>query len=151
MTTIGSLIQNRPVFSVRHDATVFEATKYMAEKNVGAVAVYDGTRLVGIFSERDVTTRVVARGLDPGTVLVEQAMTKDLVVAEAGESEESCLRKMKAANCRHLPVVSGERLLGLISLRDLLQLGLTERDENIEFLHSYLFHLSPDAEKRSKG
>jgi len=151
MTTIGSLVRDRPVFSVRHDSTILEAAKYMAERNAGAVAVYDGTRLVGIFSERDIITRVIARGLDPSVVRVEQAMTKDLVVADAGESEESCLRKMKAANCRHLPVVSGEQFLGLISLRDLLQLGLSERDEKIEFLHSYLFHLSPDAEKRSKG
>ena len=78
-------------------------------------------------------------------------MTKDLVVADAGESEESCLRKMKAANCRHLPVISGETLVGVVSLRDLLQIELTERDEKLEFLNSYLFHLPPDAETRFKA
>jgi CBS domain-containing protein len=123
----------------------------MAEKNVGAIAVLDGSRLVGIFSERDVITRVVAKSLDPRTTPVDQVMTKNLIVAEAEENEESCLRKMKAANCRHLPVVSGGNVIGMISLRDLLQVELSERDEKLEYLTSYLFHLSPDAEQRLKS
>ena len=148
MTTLHSLIQSKPVFTVQHSATVLEVARYIAEKNVGAVAVLEGMRLVGIFSERDIITRVVAKQLDPKTVRVEQVMTKDLVVADAIEGQESALRKMKAANCRHLPVVSGETLLGVISLRDLLQVEITERDEKLEFLNSYLFHLPPDADKR---
>ena len=150
MTTIGSLVQAKEVFAVQRTSTVLDAVKYMAEKNVGALAVLEGNRLAGIFSERDVVTRVVAKQLNVSTVTVEQVMTKDLVVAEAGESEESCLRKMKAANCRHLPVVSGDTLVGLVSLRDLLQVEITERDEKLEFLNSYLFHLPPDAEQRLK-
>jgi predicted transcriptional regulator len=70
-------------------------------------------------------------------------MTKDIVVAETTEDEESCLRKMKAANCRHLPVVFGDSLVGLLSLRDLLQVELSERDEKLEVLNNYLFHLPP--------
>lgn len=150
MTTIGSMIQSRPVFTVQRDITVLQAVEYMAEKNIGAVAVLDGGRLVGIFSERDVIKRVVAKKLDPDKVQVEQVMTKELVVANESEDEESCLRKMKSANCRHLPVVSGDKLVGVVSLRDLLQVELSERDEKIEFLNSYLFHLPPDAEKRTK-
>jgi CBS domain-containing protein len=151
MTTIGSIIGSRPVFAVQRTAVVLDAVRYMAEKNIGAIAVLEGSRLVGIFSERDVITRVVAKLLDPKTIMVDQVMTKELVVAEAEESEESCLRKMKAASCRHLPVVSGENLIGMISLRDLLQVELSERDEKLEYLTSYLFHLSPDAEQRLKS
>ena len=147
MTTIGSLVQGRPVFALQRKSTVFEAAKYMADKNIGAVAVLEGTRLVGIFSEGDVIIRVVAKQLDPNDVRVEDVITKDLLVAQATESEESCLRKMKSANCRHLPVVSGDQLVGLISLRDLLQVELTEREEKLEFLNSYLFHLPPGADK----
>jgi signal-transduction protein with cAMP-binding, CBS, and nucleotidyltransferase domain len=95
-------------------------------------------------SERDVIQRVVADKLDPGTIQVEEIMTRELVVADASETEESCLRKMKAAHCRHLPVVSGETLVGILSLRDLLQVELTEREEKLEFLTSYMFHLPPD-------
>ena len=143
MTTAGMLIQDRPVFAVQQTATVFDAAAFMAEKNIGAIAVLDGSRLTGILSERDVITRIVAKRIAPESVEVGRVMTRDLVVAEIGESKESCLRKMKAANCRHLPVVSGEELLGIISLRDLLQVELTDRDETLEFLNNYLFHLPP--------
>ena len=120
----------------------------MAEKSVGALAVLEGTRLVGIFSERDVITRVISKDIDPRSTRVEEVMTTDLIVAQANESEDACLRKMKGANCRHLPIVSGEILVGIISLRDLLQVELTEREEKLEFLNSYLFHLPPGSEKR---
>ena len=148
MTSIGSLLGERPVYSIQLDATVLDAALCMAERNIGAIPVLEETRLVGILSERDVIQRVIARKLDPGALRVEEIMTRELVVAEASENEESCLRKMKAANCRHLPVVSGESLVGIISLRDLLQVELTEREEKIEFLTSYLFHLPPDADRR---
>lgn len=150
MTTIGSLVNARPVFSVQLQAKVVDAVRIMAEKNVGALAVLEGSLLVGIFSERDVVTRVVAKQLDPRFVPVKDVMTKQLVVADAAESDEACLRKMKAANCRHLPIVSGDKLVGMISLRDLLLAGLTERDEKLEYLTSYLFHLSPDAGEKSQ-
>jgi CBS domain-containing protein len=143
MTMIGKFITGRPVFAVQQTATVLDAVRYMAEKNVGAVAVLEGQRLVGIFSERDVITRVIARDLSPKNIVIEQVMTKDIVVAETTEDEESCLRKMKAANCRHLPVVFGDSLVGLLSLRDLLQVELSERDEKLEVLNNYLFHLPP--------
>ena len=144
MPTIGSILQSRTVFSVQRTATVLEAVRSMAEKNIGAMAVLDGNRLVGIFSERDVITRVVSKGLDPGSMKIEQVMTKDLIIADSGESDDACLRKMKAGNCRHLPVISNGLLVGLISLRDLLQVELSERDEKLEFLTNYMFHLPPN-------
>jgi CBS domain-containing protein len=147
MIPIGSVIEGRPVYSVQRDATVLEAVRFMAERNIGAIPILDETRLVGILSERDVMTRVVARTQDPGKVRVDDVMTKKLVVAESTETEESCLRKMNAANCRHLPVVSGETLVGIISLRDLLQVKLTEHEEKLEFLTNYMFHLPPDSER----
>ena len=150
MATIGSLVRDRPLFSVGQQTKVLEAARYMADKNVGALAVVDGTRLVGIFSERDVIKRVIAKQLDPQSVAVEEVMTRDLVVADVAESEDDCLRKMKAAGCRHLPVVSGDRLVGMISLRDLLQVGLIEREEKLEYLTSHMFNVSSDPEKRKK-
>ncbi len=151
MATIGSLVSDRPLFSVGKQTMVLEAVRYMAEKNVGALAVVDGARLVGIFSERDVIKRVVAQQLDPRSVQVEAVMTREIVVADAAESEAACIRKMKAAGCRHLPVVSGDRLVGMISLRDLLQVELTEREEKLEYLTSYMFNVSPDPEQRKKS
>jgi CBS domain-containing protein len=151
MASIGSLIGDRPVYAVQRDATVLEAARCMAERNIGAIPVLENNRLVGIVSERDVIRRVVADKLDPGTIQVEEIMTRELVVADASETEESCLRKMKAAHCRHLPVVSGETLVGILSLRDLLQVELTEREEKLEFLTSYMFHLPPDPEQHPRA
>jgi CBS domain-containing protein len=115
----------------------------MAERRVGAVSVLEGTRLVGIVSERDIMTRLVARGLDPAATRVAEIMTRDLVVADAGESHEDGLRKMKQAGCRHLPVVEADRLVGMVSLRDLLQVDLTEKDEEIRWLNAYIHFMPP--------
>ena len=139
---ISELIQSRSVYIIQHTATAFEAAQIMAEKNIGALAVVNNqSQLVGILSERDIITRVIAARRDPRITSVDSIMTRDLVVAQLDEDEGSCLRKMKAANCRHLPVVSGQTLLGLISLRDLLQIEVSDRDEKLEFLHNYIFRV----------
>ena len=147
MSTLGKFLQGRAVYTVQQTTSVHEAASYMAEHSIGAVAVLDKTRLVGIFSERDVIVRVVAPRLDPGRTKVEEVMTRDLIVAGVDDTQEMCLRKMKGANCRHLPIVSGDTLLGIISLRDLLQVELSDRQEKLEFLTDYLFHVPPDRDK----
>jgi len=148
MMSIKQLIADRSVYTVDKHATVQVAVEYMAEKNIGAVSVMDGSRLVGIFSERDVINRVVSKGLNPRATPVKSVMTSNLVVADADETYQSCLRKMKQANCRHLPIVDGDKLLGFISLRDLLQVEISEKEDNIEFLHNYMFHVPPGVEKK---
>lgn len=148
MTSVKSMIENRPLFAVDKSETVQSAAEYMARNNIGAVPVMDGTRLVGIFSERDVINRVVAKELEPRQTLVQDVMTTNLVVAESDETHEDCLKKMKQANCRHLPVVEGETLIGVISLRDLLQVDIHEKDDKIEFLNNYMFHVPAGFEKK---
>jgi CBS domain-containing protein len=149
MKTIGGLVSGREVFHVRADHSVREAARYMTDRRVGAVAVLDGTRLVGILSERDVMGRVVALQLDADRTRVGDIMTKDLVVAQSGDSHEEGLRKMKQAGCRHLPVVDGERLVGMVSLRDLLQIDLSEKDEEIRWLNAYIHFIPPVKEGTS--
>jgi CBS domain-containing protein len=80
--------------------------------------------------------------------MVGDVMTKDIVVATVDESHDSCLRKMRKASCRHLPIVDGESLVGFISLRDLLQVEISEKDDALEFLNNYMFHVSPTLEKK---
>ena len=147
MLSIREIISNRPVFSVERGASVQSAAEYMTRHNIGAVSVMEGGRLVGIFSERDVINRVIAQRLDPRSTSVESVMTSQIVVASVDEGYESCLRKMKQASCRHLPVVEGDRLVGVISLRDLLQVDISEKDDKIEFLNAYMFHVAPGVEK----
>jgi CBS domain-containing protein len=120
----------------------------MARNNIGAVPVMDGTRLVGIFSERDVINRVVAKNLGPALTKVSDVMTTNIVVADVDETHEDCLKKMKQANCRHLPVVDGQTLVGMISLRDLLDVDIHEKDDAIHFLTDYMFHVPAGMEKK---
>ena len=149
MKTIGALMGGREVYYVRAEMTVREVAAYMTERRVGAVAVLDGTRLAGILSERDIMSRVVARGLDPDRTRAAEVMTKDLVVAHGPDSHEDGLRAMKQAGCRHLPVVEGDRLVGMVSQRDLLQVDLTEKDEEIRWLNAYIHFIPPVKEGRS--
>lgn len=144
MKTIGSVVEGREVFFLRAEQTVREASRYMVDKRIGAAAVLDGSRLAGILSERDVMGRVVARGLDPDATRVAEVMTRELVVAEKAESHEDGLRKMKQAGCRHLPVVEGGRLVGMLSLRDLMQVDLSEKDEEIRWLNAYIHYTPPE-------
>lgn len=148
MTSIKQLLEHRSLFSVNKDSTVQAAVEYMALNNIGAVPVMQETRLVGIFSERDVINRVIAKNLTPQATRVADVMTTNLVVAESDETSDDCLRKMKQANCRHLPVVEGETLVGIISLRDLLQVEISEKDDKIEFLNNYMFHIPAGMEKK---
>jgi len=141
--TVGTLVAGREVYHVRVEHTVREAARYMSDRRVGAVAVLQGDRLSGVLSERDIMSRVVARGLDPDAVKVGEVMTRDLVVASASDSNEDGVRKMKQAGCRHLPVIQGDRFLGMVSLRDLLQVDLSEKDEEIRLLSAYIHYVPP--------
>jgi CBS domain-containing protein len=128
MKTIGLLLSGREVYHIADDQSVREAARYMTERRVGAVAVLAGDRLAGILSERDIMGRVVGR-------------TKD--------THEDGLRKMKQAGCRHLPVVEGDHLVGMVSQRDLLQVDLTEKDEEIRWLNAYIHFIPPAKEGTS--
>ena len=143
--TIGDVVRGREIYVLREDQSVREAARYMTERRVGAVAVLSGSRLVGILSERDIMGRVVARRLDPDATKVGDVMTRELIVAEVKESHEDGVRKMKQAGCRHLPVVDAGNLVGMVSLRDLLQVDLTEKDEEIRWLNAYIHYVPPEA------
>jgi CBS domain-containing protein len=143
MKTLREIMREGFLFTVQRNATVATACGAMAQNNVGIVAVLDGDRLVGVFSERDVVRRIVDRGLDPGRTLVADAMTTGLVVADADEDYQSAMRKMDQANIRHLPVVSGERLLSMLSIRDLMRVAIEDRGQEIEVLKEYLYQVPP--------
>jgi CBS domain-containing protein len=150
MKTIGAVVAGRQdLFRLGPQQSVRDAARYMTERRVGAVCVLDGTRLVGVLSERDIMGRVVAAGLDLDHTTVGEAMTRDLVVADAGESHEDGLRKMKQAGCRHLPVVQADKLLGMVAQRDLLQVDLSEKDEEIRWLNAYIHFIPPVREGTS--
>jgi CBS domain-containing protein len=150
MKTIGALVAGRDaMYSLTPQQSVRDAARYMTERRVGAVCVLDDARLVGVLSERDIMGRVVAPGLDLDRTRVGEVMTRDLVVAQSGDSHEDALRRMKQAGCRHLPVVEGDKLVGMVAQRDLLQVDLSEKDEEIRWLNAYIHFIPPVREGTS--
>ena len=103
-------------------------------------------QLAGVFTERDLMMRVVARGLEPAATPLANVMTPNPVVVDTSDSVQTCLRTMKQAKCRHLPVVSAGRLVGMVSLRDLLQLEVADRSEEADLMRSYIHSVPPGTE-----
>lgn len=126
MSTLRDLVKERKVFSVDASRTVLEAARYMMEHNVGAVPVMRNGDLVGILSERDIMNRVVAAGRTPGTTAVSEVMTANPRAVAGEESLEECMFIMREFGFRHLPVIDGKELKGLVSLRDVLEYQAAE-------------------------
>jgi len=120
MTTLRDLVKDRKLYSVEGTRTVLDAARFMMEHNIGALPVMRNGQLAGILSERDIMNRVVAVGRTPGTTAISEVMTANPRAVSADESVEECLFIMKEFGFRHLPIVDGEELKGLVSLRDIL-------------------------------
>lgn len=120
MAHIYDLVKDRRIYSVDAGQTVLEAARFMVEHNIGAVPVLRNGELVGIFSERDIMTRVVAGARSPGTTKISEVMTSNPRVVGIEESVENCLFMMSEYGFRHLPICEGKTLKGLVSLRDIL-------------------------------
>jgi len=142
MRTIGEILAGkhlRVVVSVEVSDTVLEAVRQMDEANTGAVVVLERNRLVGIFTERDLMRRVVLKGRDVSATSVAEVMTRDLLFSEPAEAGEEAMAKMTRHRCRHLPVVDGERLVGVISIGDLMKEISDEQSVEIHFLKEYIY------------
>lgn len=129
MATLRDLLKDRKVHSIDAGRTVLEAARFMMEQNIGALPVLRNGDLAGIFSERDIMNRVVAAGRTPGTTAVSEVMTPNPRSVPLDESVEECLFIMHEFGFRHLCIVEGKELKGLVSLRDILmhQAGEMER------------------------
>ncbi|MGH7373351.1 MAG: CBS domain-containing protein [Candidatus Rokuibacteriota bacterium] len=129
------------LYVVRRGESVREAVQVMTANNVGILIVLEGDRLVGVFSERDVVRRVVARGLDPDRTPVGDVMTSQIIVGDPDEDHQSAIRKMDQANIRHLLVVKGTEMLSMISIRDLIRVDMQDKSEEIRYLQEYLYQV----------
>jgi len=119
MAGIYELVKNRKTYSVTVDQTVLEAARLMTEHNIGALAVLRDSELAGILSERDIVKRVVALGRSAGLTKVSEVMTAKPRVVSPDETVEECLFIMREFGFRHLPIVDGNALKGLVSIRDI--------------------------------
>jgi CBS domain-containing protein len=138
MATVRDLIHHRTIYYVQPNQTVSEAANYMVDCNVGAVPVLDDTKLVGIFSERDIMRRVVTEGRNPLTTHIAEVMSTDVRTVEPSASSEEAMCLMQSHGVRHLPVCEDRTLVGFLSLRDLLRCHLDEKSGEAEMMRAYI-------------
>jgi CBS domain-containing protein len=132
-------IQAKPLCTVVPEATVFEALHLLAKHEVGALAVIDPHgKLMGIVSERDYTRKVALQGKNSRDAKVEDIMTRQVLVVSPKSRARECMALMSSRKIRHLPVVDGETLLGMLSIRDLLDAIIAEQTQTIQQLESYI-------------
>ena len=143
MKQVSDVIADQVLTVIEPGINVRNAAQTMADRNIGAVAVVASGKLAGIFSERDIMARVVAKGLNPDETLVEGVMSKQLVVADPSENIDQALQKMHSIHARHLPVVSDGILVGMVSIRDLLEVDDAQQRAKATFLRELVTY-SPD-------
>jgi CBS domain-containing protein len=144
MHVLAQVVRSRGLVSARPHESALDAARRMSEAQVGALVVLDGDVLVGIFSERDLMTRVVVARRDPSETPVSAVMTREVVTAELEDRVDACEEKMRRTGCRHLPVLARGRVVGMISMRDLLSDELEEERHEIRELRAYLHQIPVD-------
>jgi len=140
MKTVAQLLRTKghEVLSVSPELSVFEALEVMAEKNVGALLVLEGERLVGVFSERDYARKVILKGKASKEIPVREIMSTHVLYVRPQQTVEDCMALMTDKRVRHLPVMEEERLVGVISIGDVVKAIIAEQEFMIEQLQNYI-------------
>ena len=138
--TIDSILNNkgRQIWSIDPGATIYDAIAMMAERSVGALLVCSGGRLVGIISERDYARKVILQGRSSSTTRVEEIMTRNVIVVTPRTRTRECMQLMTEKAIRHLPVVDDNRVIGMVSIRDIVSDIIADQDFTIEQLEHYI-------------
>lgn len=126
------------LWHVTPDMTVYAAVEKLARLDAGALLVMDGDRLAGVFSERDYTRKITLVGRNSKETRVSEIMTANVITVNASTRTRECMSLMSARKIRHLPVIDGERVLGMISIRDIMDDIIADHEHTIESLQSYI-------------
>ena len=143
MKTVAQLLKakdqkNQDVHTIQWDHTVFEALVRMSEKNVGALPVVQDNKVVGIISERDYARKIMLKGLSSVTTKVHEVMSAPVITVDTHKRVEECMNIMTDSHLRHLPVVEDGKLLGLLSIGDLVKEAIAEQADLIRQLEQYI-------------
>jgi CBS domain-containing protein len=140
MTTVRQLIsqKGRIIWSIHADATVFDAVAKMAEKDIGSLVVMEGEQIVGLITERHYARNVVLKGKTSPALAVRDIMERRVIVAHPEQSLEQCMALMTEKRVRHLPVLEGEQLIGIVSIGDLVKSIIGDQKFTIDQLEHYL-------------
>ena len=138
--TVGSVLKRKgsEVWFVTPDQNVYEAIERMADKAVGALLVILDGKLVGIISERDYARKVILKGRSSRTALVKEIMTSPVIFVTPDQAVDECMGIMTRNRIRHLPIMENERVLGVVSIGDLVKWVVSEQEETIEHLQNYI-------------
>ena len=140
MKTVRQMLEgkSRVLCTIGPDARVFEALKLMAEHDIGALLVVQKDKLAGILSERDYARKVILHGKSSHDLQVRDIMTSKVISVHPGQTVEECMAMMTEKRIRHLPVTEGERLIGVLSIGDLVKEVIAEQQQTIQQLESYI-------------
>jgi len=139
MKTLKEYLKDERLLFVKSGMSVFDVTKFMDLHNVGAVPVLDKeSGLLGLFSERDLLRRCIVRELDLHKTIIDNVMTKDVIVIDSNDTIEHALKIMKQEKIRHLPVIHETSLIGLVSMRGLMLVDVQLKEEKIDILNTYI-------------
>ena len=140
MRTVERLLEVKgyDIWSITPDASVYEAVKLMADKAIGALLVLESGKLVGIISERDCTRRVILKERAPKDTLVREIMTSNVITVRRSQTVEECMALVTAKRIRHLPVLAGDQLIGIVSIGDLVKDVVSEQEFMIQQLEHYI-------------
>ncbi|MGA9450336.1 MAG: CBS domain-containing protein [Verrucomicrobiia bacterium] len=130
--------KNAALWSIAPDATVFEAIKLMAEKNIGSLLVMSGDRLTGVFTERDYTRKIALQGKSSKDTRVREIISSQIVAVTPHHSIEDCMKLMTEKRVRHLPVMEGEKVVGLVSIGDLVNWIISAQNAAIAQMEQYI-------------
>lgn len=140
MNTIKTLLRNKggDVWSVLPESSVYDAIHLMAEKQIGALLVMESQRLVGVISERDYARSVILKGRSSEKTHVKEIMSSDVITATRQNSIEDCMGLMTKNRIRHLPIMEGEEVVGVVSVGDLVKAIMSDQQETIHELERYI-------------
>jgi CBS domain-containing protein len=140
MDTVAEVLKGKPggIHAASPDTTVFQVVEKMCAARIGAMLVFDAGRPTGIFTERDLMTRVVLAGRDPSTTVVGEVMSRDLIYVAPSARVEEAMAVMTRSRCRHLPVMSGGRLEGIVSIGDLVRWLSRDQEFTVRRLTDYV-------------
>lgn len=138
--TIGTLLHHKghKVWTIPAKATVFEAIELLAEKNIGALPVLDGNQIIGIFSERDYTRKVALAGKSSRATAVREIVSSSVISVTSHQTIEEAMRLMTDKRVRHLPVIDGGELTGMVSIGDMVNWIISAQNATIDQMESYL-------------
>jgi signal-transduction protein with cAMP-binding, CBS, and nucleotidyltransferase domain len=138
MSTVRDIVQDRDMYQVAEFDSVAEVARRMSELHVGAILVLQSDELRGIFSERDLMCRVVLEHKDPESTQVREVMSTNVASVDELATLEEAMELMQSRNCRHLPVTRGSRVVGFLSMRDLMNFELARKTEELHHMRAYI-------------